>query len=276
MDADTTSHRATAPAVRWRSAARRALESVPVFGGALYRLYLRASQGEGRVIVIHEGPLAGLKLRRAREITPVLPDLISGGYEVECLERLGQALQPGYVMYDVGAHAGLYAMFGARLVGPSGRVVAVEAHPGNAAHVRGGLALNQISNCTVVCAAISDRVGQSHLFDSGNSSMFQLAEVSSTAVQRGLAVETTTLEHLARRYGDPDVIKIDIEGAEALALRGAEPLLRRKRPVLLIEVHTAELANEVHPFLHEIGYQITTLNGEEVPDSSWHRFILAR
>lgn len=227
-------------------------------------------------MTIADGPLMGLKLRRAMGITTVLTDLDEGGYEAECLVSLKRLLRRGQVVYDVGAHSGLYTMFSARVVGETGRVIAVEAHPDNAAYIRDVLALNRIDNAQVVNAAVLNRTGRSKMLDIGNSSMYQLTDVATGGPEGSIDVELTTLELIASRYGDPDVIKMDIEGAEELALRGAENILRRKRPVLLVEVHSAEIAASLNAFLRGLGYRIYMVDGRELKDASWERFIIAR
>jgi FkbM family methyltransferase len=260
----------------WWVRIRRCLRRIPLLGPILYMIWLYLFRGEGRTIVVENGPLKGIKLRQRMGVTTVLPDLAAGAYERDCLESLSRELGPGQVFYDVGAHTGIYSFLASRLVAPGGRVVAIEASARNAKEVRAGLRLNRILICEVVCVAVSDHVGTSMLLDPGNSSMYQLAEVSSIASVGRTAVRTTTLDHLVERYGAPDVLKMDIEGAEVLALRGAQSLLRAKKPLLLIEVHTSEIARELYSLLRGCGYTIHRLSGDQILDERWERFIMAR
>jgi len=86
--------------------------------------------------------------------------------------------------------------------------------------------------------------------------------------QATIAVQTETLDHLKELGVIPraDVIKIDVEGAEAMVLKGGTALLRSNRPRLFLEIHSRELARECNDLLANLGYSISVLETGRPPD----------
>ncbi len=174
---------------------------------------------------------AGVPLRVAIE-DPVGEDWYDKDWpdlaEIVFLREHG--LAPGARVFDIGAHQGIVAMILAHDVAP-GAVVAVEAVPHNARVAERNLALNGIANVTVEHLAISDSDGEVYVPWHLN------AHVSQTSGAGLLAVAASTVDALAARHGDPDVVFIDVEGYELRALGGARRVLAEVRPCWFIEVH---------------------------------------
>ena len=86
--------------------------------------------------------------------------------------------------------------------------------------------------------------------------------------QATIAVQTETLDHLKElgAISRADVIKIDVEGAEAMVLKGGTALLRSDRPRLFLEIHSRELARECNDLLANLGYSISVLETGRRPD----------
>lgn len=176
----------------------------------------------------------------------------TGRYEPQETVLVRQLLSPGETFVDVGAHWGYFSLLAAERLGPTGRVVAIEADPRVFAVLERTCALNQLDGLTAVHAAAADGPGELTLagFDDrqDNWGLSRLV-VDSEPGQGGEAavsyrVRAVALDDLLdeQGVGVVDLVKMDIEGAEALALRG----MRRGRESgryrrLLIELHPAAL-----------------------------------
>jgi FkbM family methyltransferase len=140
-------------------------------------------------------------------------------------------LRPGAVVFDAGAHQGVVAMMLAAEVGPTGLVVAVEPNPHNASTARTNRELNGLSRIEVVEAAVSRRQGRVTLSCELNGRMDD-----GSGIDGRMFVTAVTLDDLADRFGQPDVVFIDVEGAEGAALSGASRVLRGPTD-FFVEVH---------------------------------------
>jgi FkbM family methyltransferase len=194
------------------------------------RRRLPAELGGHRLYV---SPDAALKLWR-RDIGKADPLL--AGLAIELV-------QPGATVWDVGANVGIFAFAAAYCAGPEGRVLALEADDWLAGLVRRSAAEagGAYAPVETLAAAVSDQVGLAE---------FQVAERGRAASHLGGLVGSTqtggcreirmvltvTLDWLLERLPAPDVVKIDVEGAEVQVLRGAEALLHRVRPSIVCEV----------------------------------------
>lgn len=151
-------------------------------------------------------------------------------YEHETSMLFVRMLRPGDTVVDAGANAGYFSLLAAALVGPAGRVVAVEANPRLAALIRGTAALNAMAQIRVEAAALSDRTGPILFAGDGegdsNGAVVPPGDPESPGPPRR-TVPAETLDGLARRCGLERIalLKIDTEGHELNVLRGAEGLL---------------------------------------------------
>ena len=163
--------------------------------------------------------------------------LALGCYETFVTDVLEALLRPGMTFFDVGANIGIYTALGARMVGPTGRVVAIEPGPANVAVIEETVRLNDFENVTIVARAAADRAGQVSLYLCGdNPADHRLHDP--TGCRRQVTVETVTLDALALECGvtRADVIKIDTQGSEAAVFTGTTQLLAAKpAPVMVAE-----------------------------------------
>ena len=150
-------------------------------------------------------------------------------------------LKPGMVFYDLGANIGYFAVLAAGLVGPGGEVHAFEPVPDNAARIRRNLDLNGVNHGTVKEVGVSDSAAGFTLYvgdavgQSGWASV-----VPSPRRPRAIEVSTQTLDAyvLDGERRRPDLIKMDIEGAEPRALAGMRRLIGGEHaPDLIVEVN---------------------------------------
>jgi FkbM family methyltransferase len=185
-------------------------------------------------------------------------------------------LSPGATVFDLGAHQGVVAMIMSRIVGPSGRVIAVEGMKHNCDVAEENLRLNEIANVTIHHAVITDQDGHVRFFDGLNGS------VSREGV--GQIVEAITIDTLAQRYGTPDVVFVDIEGFEAHALKGAAKTLQSTAD-WFVEVHVGcglekygGDVNEVLASFSESKYKLFAwnLNSDHLPNPLGEENVLLK
>ena len=131
-------------------------------------------------------------------------------------------------MLDIGANVGYYTLLAARLVGPSGMVYAFEPERSNFQLLVENITLNRYRNVVPVEKAVSNTCGRTELFlDPENFGAHSLSPQCCDTRSKPVTVETVTLDNFLRRTHDMhvDVIKIDVQGAEGLALEGARQML---------------------------------------------------
>ncbi len=200
------------------------------------------------------------------------------------IRGLGHVVREGDACIDVGAEYGLYTFSLARLVGPHGRVVAVEPLAGPARWLRASAGALGARTVTVAQVAVGARRGtgeisvprrwwlpvhgRSYVVDgslhAGSNSEFRSAHVHTVAIH--------TLDHVRSRHDLRRVgfVKADVEGAELAVLTGAEATLR-DRPTIMLEIEERHLARygrratEILAFLHARNYRMHVWSGEQ-----WH------
>jgi len=156
-------------------------------------------------------------------------------YEPDVTALLERLLAPGMTFVDIGANVGYHTLLGARLVGARGRVVAVEPFSENCRSILMSIAESGVSNVTVLPVALDDHQGWSHMSNHiGSNASIVSDQVDHIARGYGTIVPTFCLDQLVT--GPIDVIKIDVEGAEARAVRGASGLISTWRPKVITEV----------------------------------------
>jgi FkbM family methyltransferase len=233
-----------------------------------------ASFVKGQDSVILHGSGQGLQFNVARSHSA----FILGNHELEVQGILATVLKPGRVYYDIGANVGFFAVIAARLVGPSGRVVCFEPLPANARQIEYNAQLNNFSNVVVRAEALGGSNRTEVFQTSVEPTWGMLATVGKKPVQASgqITVDVCTLDSLSEADGlpPPDLIKMDIEGAEAEALEGASETLGRSRPLLVIELHGTNAA--VCAMLDKLGYVAAVLGSSiAVKDVGYDANILA-
>ena len=187
----------------------------------------------------------------------------TGAYERPVMALLEAELRPGDVAVDVGAHVGVHALAMARR---GARVVAFEPTPDSAAALRAAAARNGLA-VEVVELALGDAAGTVELLadprygaaDAGVRSQFGAGEVVARA-------RADTFDAWAQRCGLDrlDVVKVDVEGAEVLVLRGMGETLARLRPwLVIVEIKDVVMERgpgdeaQLHALLAAAGYAPT-------------------
>jgi FkbM family methyltransferase len=189
-----------------------------------------------------------------------------GSYETEVSLFLKSLLSPGDACIDVGANIGIHTVRMARLVGPDGLVVAVEADAGVSSRLEANVHLNDLRNVTILNAAASAVSGQEVSFyptaerdrNKGRGSVLPHKYLSPSAT----SVPTVSLDDVADRQ--VRLVKIDVEGYEGSVISGATHLIERDRPAIIFE-HNAMLESTggIAPvdFLPNLGYRLFVIQG---------------
>lgn len=150
-----------------------------------------------------------------------------GTWEPHIIDRIVGGLNPGDTYIDVGGNVGVMALRAARVVGPSGSVIAFEPNPDNAARFIEGVAANGFGNVVLHQFALSNK--QSIIAIGGKSNSYV------TASPTGRLVQAIVGDDLLQSVSRVDFIKLDIEGFEPFALAGLMATLRSHRPNVLCE-----------------------------------------
>lgn len=192
-------------------------------------------------------------------------------------------IKPGQVVWDIGANVGLFAFAAATKAQKEGRVLAVEADTWlvSLLHRSSQLRANRDLNVDILPVAISDRVGIAsfNIAQRGRATNF-LASANGSSQTGGVRetqlVPCVTLDWLSSNYEPPDFVKIDIEGAELLALSGADNLLSRDRPVILVEVSGAnqQAATELFSRIHYTLYNAQNMAAGPIKSSTFNTLAL--
>jgi FkbM family methyltransferase len=194
-----------------------------------------------------------------------------GNSEPESARIIESFLRPGMVFFDVGAHIGEYTLMASRLVGPNGAVHAFEAQPDTFAILEQNCLRNRVSNVKLNSCAVVDAPGTVEFDICAEPAMSSMAAAAALPRRRlnRIVVPAISLDRYCQVHDTwPDLLKVDVEGAEWLVLRGAAEVLRRSSgPAVIFESlpetysrfgYTAE---SVNGYLQSLGYQITQSAG---------------
>ena len=188
----------------------------------------------------------------------------TGTYEAQFASRLARAVAPGAIAYDIGSWHGFFAGV---MAAQGARIVHVfEPLPTNAERIRRLIRLNPTKGITLHECAVGDRDTRMELLVMPESSMAKLEKSRfqtelTSAARVPVVVRSIDSMVSTREIEPPDLIKIDVEGAELLVLEGARETLRRYRPELFAEIHSSELLAECERLLRSEGYQLKVLDG---------------
>ena len=235
----------------------------------------------GTVPRIASGPGKGLRF----DVGPTTAGFVCGDYEVPVQKAVASLLREGDVFYDIGANVGFFSVLAGRLVGQAGAVFAFEPVPANASTVERNARLNRLGNIEVLRVAVSHHTGKSELFLAHYAGG---AALKSAGVPPDLAgsivVDTSSIDDLVehRRIRPPDVVKIDVEGAEKDVLQGMLIALREWRPKVILEVDDADETRcdgklaACREFLQDLHYRCEVLP-KSYRDGRWFvRHFIAR
>lgn len=198
---------------------------------------LRDGRSDVRVI-LDGGPTVVADLR-----TPHGRRLFGYGFCEPAAVAMRALLEPGDVMIDGGANIGLFTLLAAARVGAGGRVIACEPSPTTMGLLAANVARNDYEWVDLREVALADVAGRLSLevFDPGSG----FSSFAPAASGRQVEVEVTTLDEVADEVMDRlALVKLDVEGAELRALKGASRILEAARPDFIVELEPEHLERQ--------------------------------
>jgi FkbM family methyltransferase len=204
-------------------------------------------------------------------------DLVRGDFDSFLYDEIGRRHGPlaGAVCWDIGAHFGYHTL---AFANQGARVLAFEPNIHNARRLKLHLERNPgiAGRVRIVEAAVSNADGEMVFKESadleGESSGSHLVEATTPLEKANYArfaertVKTVRMDSMIRNGETvPEIVKLDIEGAEFLALQGAEELMAARRTLFLMEVHHIVLMMKIQKLMAERGYDTEMLEAEATP-----------
>jgi len=244
---------------------RSRVNNIPFLKQAQAFIFKKYLDGTEFDITITGGPAKGL-------IFPVkLPQdkqMWVGTWELDFAKALQQYVKPGWVCYDIGGYKGYYA--GVMALKGASEVFVFEPMPANTEKIKRLIELNPALPIYLKQYAVADTTGEAvfklmpeETMGKLEASLFQQKDIAVSE----LTVDCITLDELIKNGTPaPDFIKIDVEGAEELVLKGAIGLLEHKKPFLMIEVHSPEIGKRCLAILEKYYSSVTVLETGLGPD----------
>ncbi|MGZ5074511.1 MAG: FkbM family methyltransferase [Usitatibacter sp.] len=226
---------------------------------------------------INAGPASGLRF----EVTlPGDKAIWAGTYEMEFAQAIAGGVKRGGVCYDIGGYRGF--MSGTMALAGASKVVVFEPLPGNQRALQRLCELNPALDIELKRMAVGNQDGTIPLRVSPDASMGKLATSGFQAdapIVDEIDVAVARLDSLVRGKAipPPDLIKIDVEGAELDVLRGAGEVLASSKPLVFLEAHSASLEEECARELERLGYDVRRLEpGPRIAEETSHLIATPR
>jgi len=178
-----------------------------------------------------------------------------GVWEPNLTHFLSTRLREGDVFVDVGANIGYFTLCASKLVGSTGRVVAIEASPTIFSQFLGNLKRNGTTNVEALNMAASDHTGKTSIFLAGTTNIGETSTVRREGLRYECEVSADTLDNLlaSRDAASIRMIKIDVEGSEWQVVAGMREVLSRAPAHLevMVELRPESLGHTVDEILGE-------------------------
>lgn len=180
-----------------------------------------------------------------------------GSYEFEKQQLFSDTVITGNTVFDIGAHVGFYTLLASVLVGEVGRVMAFEPLPRNLHYLHRHIKLNHIANVQIIPAAVADAPGIAMFEEVLSSSEGHFSATGN------LEVKVIALDEQIKtgQLPIPNVIKMDVEGAEFAVLRGAQQMLLQYQPIIFLATHGADIHKQCCDLLQSLNYSLKSING---------------
>jgi FkbM family methyltransferase len=201
--------------------------------------------------------------------SPIAMDRALGVYEYWMASLFQRIITEGMTVLDIGAHKGSYSVLFASLMRDNGKVIAFEPDPENCRWIAKNVAANGFQ-CIETCQlALSESEGSATFYAADGLGSL-VANPSARGIdKKSITVQTRRLDDVLGDRGvqTVDVIKMDVEGADLMVLRGAEQTLRQHDASILmdVDVQTNAERRELYDMLRSLGYSIYRIGKELTP-----------
>lgn len=203
-----------------------------------------------------------------------------GCWETELSQQLANHIKPDSVFVDIGANIGYHSLFVSSLLNNSGEVHAFEPITSLSNQFKESVQINGFTNIEIHTTGLGEKKAtvEINLRDEnmGGSSLFEHNDLNIVKISGTEKITIKTLDSILFPKTKVSVIKIDVEGYEFEALRGAENILKRDHPVIFLEFSPIfysqdypEKSTDFINYLKEIGYSFFTLDGATLDVSTW-------
>ena len=236
----------------------------------------------------------GIQATSSQSVGPYGPFRFNGDFALADFAEWGRGHNNGFVacveasrgkscVIDVGAHVGLVTIPVAHVVAAGGVVHSIEPAAVNRKHLEQHVKLNGLRNVVVhdcVIGATDEATVSFYEMDIPTGQSGLAVKKNPEAYSR-TSVRQVRLDTLAQQHTlAPDVIKIDVEGAEVGVLLGGGETIRRHRPLIVLSVHPKHLAllghslTDLESVLAQLGYAATTISGEPITEYRLEEYLL--
>lgn len=248
---------------------------------AIVRSYLGSLEFSKRGMLHQDASLNDLQIASVngakiyvRANDPVIGrSVLVNAYEPEVVSVFHNHIKAGMNVVDIGANIGFYTMLSATLVGTSGHVLAVEPNLANVKLLEASRRLNGFDNVTVAPMAAADNTGVLALHAGESNGTTTTLENVVEVLGASELVPCIRVDALLKEDQRVDFIKVDVEGAEKLAMQGMRHAIDRCKPVIVSEFSPESLptfsgctGEEYLGLLIGMGYSIRIIESERVVD----------
>jgi FkbM family methyltransferase len=221
---------------KYRARVKRMLSFLGILGKPSWSPFAPVYCGHGRILAHH--PKAEFMYLDGADLS-ITPRIVCNNYETNVTKALAWLLMPGFVVVECGANQGFHTLSMANMVSPGGRILAFEPDPRNLAVLRDNITSHYMDNTvTVIAKAACHQNGPLSFYPAksgGQSSLFPLGTDAGPWAScyfpdgdQRIEVEGATIASVLSEYGlVPDFIRLDVEGAEPMALDGMWGLLEK-------------------------------------------------
>lgn len=168
------------------------------------------------------------------------------------------------VALDIGANLGMFSIPLGKKLGNAGKVIAIEAEKKNIELLRKNVRLNNLENVFVVGKGAYFKKGMVNLnIDNYGTGGHSIQKTDISEFGKKQVIDVNTIDNIIKECGikKVDLIKIDIEGGEIDAFKGAEKTLKKDHPKIIFEALDEDEKKKIEKMLSKYGYKVRFLNG---------------